>query len=88
MLTTMLFERPSGKPIHAWKRGENGVVPNTGMTVPLTRRQREELEDRLRNSEILPRPDRPLVNPLDDFKDLQLEKALDYLRRSAAVGAT
>ena len=74
VLTTALFVRPSGKTWHGWHDGEGGVTPDAGFEVRLTRREREELWDHLRNCENIP------AAPAK-FRDLQLEKALEYLRR-------
>ncbi len=74
MLTTVLFLRPSGKTWMSWQDGEGGVTPDKGFEVRVSRREREELWEHLRNREILPPRD-------TEFKDVQLDKALEQLRR-------
>jgi carboxyl-terminal processing protease len=89
-LTTASFWRPSNKNLNkaSTKGGEDedwGVRPDKGYLVELSRKDREDLFEHQRNSEIIPRPDKP--GPKDDFKDVQLEKALDYLRGQIKTAA-
>ncbi len=81
-LTTATFWRPSGKNLYkrdpeALKNDTWGVKPD--LVAPLTEKERGDLLDRLRDGEIIPRRDLPPRAPRPDFKDVQLEKALDYL---------
>ena len=80
-LTTASFWRPSGKNLNKSSTGgkdedEWGVMPDK--IVKLTSKEREDLAEAQRNAEIIPRPDKPAKK--SDFKDRQLEEALDYLR--------
>jgi C-terminal peptidase prc len=85
-LTEAVFLRPSGKCLNRFTDADTdwGVQPD--VLVPLTRQAREELYQRMSTSLILPRPDRPLIDPYADFKDVQLEKAIDHLRRNLTQG--
>jgi carboxyl-terminal processing protease len=81
-LTTATFWRPSGKNLYkrdpeALKNDTWGVKPDEA--VPLTEKERTELYDHLRNNEVIPRRDVKAKEPTSDFKDQQLEKAVEYL---------
>lgn len=82
-VTFAMFVRPGGKGLQGWRHGEGGVTPDQDLAVTLSTRDRLEIYRRIRNSEILSRADRPLVDPFDGFKDVQLEKALAHLGRAA-----
>jgi carboxyl-terminal processing protease len=80
-LTTATFWRPSGRNLNKsstkGKKDEDwGVIPDK--TIELTRKEREDLAEHQRETEIIQRPDKPVKK--SDFKDRQLESALDYLR--------
>lgn len=88
-LTTATFWRPnkknlnksstSGKPTEDW-----GVIPNE--TVPLSAKEREDLQDHLREMEIInPRakPVKPAEKP--KYEDKQLEAALKYLKSQIKI---
>jgi carboxyl-terminal processing protease len=83
-LTTASFWRPSGKNLNksstAGKDGEAwGVVPDR--VLPLTRTEREDLYEHQRNQEIIHPSGKPSIRPAKtEFKDKQLEAALEYLR--------
>jgi carboxyl-terminal processing protease len=79
-LSVAVFVSPSGHVLQGWQQGEGGVVPDAKLVVALSRKDREELRERLRNSEILPRIDRPVPDPYADFRDVQLDTALAALR--------
>jgi C-terminal peptidase prc len=69
-----------GKPEDEW-----GVRPSKGFEVKLSREQQQELAEHFRNREIIPNR----LNPGKEakpFKDVQLEKAVEYIR--GKVGAT
>jgi len=63
-----------GKPEDIW-----GVTPDKGYLVKLSREQAQDLAEQFRDREII----KPKVGPVKEpkvFKDVQLEKAVDYLR--------
>jgi carboxyl-terminal processing protease len=81
-LTTATFWRPSGKNLYkrdpeALKNDTWGVKPDEA--VPLSEKERTELYDHLRNNEVIPRRDIKPKQPQPEFKDVQLEKAIEYL---------
>jgi C-terminal peptidase prc len=82
-ITTSLFYRPSGKIIDkanatdaAW-----GVEPDEGYEARLTPKERAEVADGLTAARAIPRRDRPGAGARPAFRDRQLEKAIEYLRR-------
>ena len=84
-LTTASFWRPSGKNLNKSStqgRDEDtwGVTPNKGFTLSLSEKERDQLYEHQRDSEIIPRRDLPPKEKKTEFKDRQLEMALDYLR--------
>jgi C-terminal peptidase prc len=86
-LTTATYWRPSGKNINkASTKGteeeEWGVLPDKGFVVKLTRTERDQLAEAQRDAEIIQRRDAPPKekDPKPEFKDRQLDTALDYLR--------
>lgn len=84
-LTTATFWPPSGKNLNkastAGKEEEDwGVRPNKGFALKLDRAEKDELFDRLYNWQVIPRKDLPPKETKKEFKDRQLEMALDYLR--------
>lgn len=85
-LTTATFWRPSGKNINksSTKGSEDedwGIIPDKGYLMKLTPKERDELADQQRDTEIIARRDLPTKETkTSEFKDRQLEKALDYLR--------
>jgi carboxyl-terminal processing protease len=83
-VTIASFWRPSGKnlnkPATGGKDGEEwGVKPDKGFALELSRKERDDLHEHLRNIEIIPRRDRP-AKEKTEFKDRQLDMALKYLR--------
>jgi C-terminal peptidase prc len=81
-LTTASFWRPSGKNLNKSSTGgkdedEWGVIPDK--VVKLTPKEREDLGEHQHNLEIIERPDKRKANK-PEFKDRQLEAALEYLR--------
>jgi carboxyl-terminal processing protease len=83
-LTTASFWRPSGKNLNKASTGgkdndEWGVVPDR--LVPLTRAERDDLFEHLRNQEIIQPAGKPVApETRAQFKDKQLDAALTYLR--------
>ena len=61
---------------------EWGVKPDKGYEVKLPREDKQELADQFRDREIIHRKDIPPAKDKEakDFKDKQLERALEYLR--------
>jgi carboxyl-terminal processing protease len=81
-LTTATFWRPSGKNLNkASTSGKDedtwGVTPDT--TIKLSAKERRDLAEYQRNLETIERPDRRGKDK-NDFKDRQLDAALQYLR--------
>jgi len=82
---TATFWRQSGKNLNrsSTKGREDeewGVMPNPGYTVKITTKERDDLMEALRDAEIIPRRDLPPKGQKLEFKDRQLEKALEYVR--------
>jgi C-terminal peptidase prc len=85
-LTTATFWRPSGKNINkSSTKGSDdeewGISPDKGYLLKLTPKERDELFDHLRDTEIIARRDAPSKEVKPEFKDKQLEMALEYLRK-------
>ncbi|MEI6323880.1 MAG: S41 family peptidase [Gemmataceae bacterium] len=88
-LTTATFWRPNGKNLNKsstkGKEEEDwGVVPNEALA--LTRKEREDLQEHLRDTEII----QPKVKPASakekpKFEDKQLEAALKYLKSQIKI---
>jgi len=83
--TTASYWRPSGKNINksstSGKEDEDwGVMPNPGFTLNLSDKDRDQLYEYQHDSEIIPRRDIKPKEKKTDFKDKQLEMALEYLR--------
>lgn len=69
------FSTP-GKPEDEW-----GVQPNKGYEVKLSREEKGDLREVFRDREIITRKDAKKPDePKKNFKDTQLEKAVDYLK--------
>ena len=64
-----------GKPEEVW-----GVLPNKGYLVKQTPQQRADLEEYLDRQTLIVRHDLPAKNPKPEFKDHQLDKAVEYVR--------
>jgi len=64
-----------GKPDDEW-----GIKPNEGYEVKLSREEKQELADILRDKELIARPDQPGKEAKKPFKDRQLDAALEYVR--------
>jgi carboxyl-terminal processing protease len=84
-VTTASFWRPSGKNLNKSStkgRDEDvwGVLPDKGYDIKLSAKETEDLEEAQKDAEIIQSPDRPIKKPATEFKDRQLEKALEYLR--------
>jgi len=92
-LTTATFWRPSNKNLNKasikdyekmskedLEKEDWGVRPDPGYELKLDRKERTELDLHLRDREIIPRRDGPPKEPKAEFKDRQLDMALEYLR--------
>jgi C-terminal peptidase prc len=90
-MTIATFWRPSGKNLNksSTKGGDEedwGVRPDKGYLVELSRKEREDLAEHQRNSEII-YPAGKAPKEKTEFKDVQLEKALEYLRGQIKTAA-
>jgi carboxyl-terminal processing protease len=84
-LTTATFWRPSGRNLNkASTKGRDedewGVTPNAGFDLKLGTKELGDLQDFLRDQEIIHPPGYTPSGPRAEFRDRQLEQALDYLR--------
>jgi C-terminal peptidase prc len=82
-LTTASFWRPSGKNLNkASTSGKDedewGVTPDK--VLKLSHKERDDLAEFQRNAEVIARKERSARAAKPDFKDRQLEAALEYLR--------
>jgi C-terminal peptidase prc len=85
-LTIASFWRPNGKNLNKGSTSGKeedtwGVTPDKGYILKLSPKEREALYEYQHNQEIIPRLDVPTKEEVKpEFKDWQLEMALDYLR--------
>ncbi len=83
--TIATFARPNGKNLDRLNAGNNpnewGVTPDTGYTLSLSPKDRENLLKHLQEGEVIPRRDGKLGPKRSNFKDEQLEMAVDYLKK-------
>jgi C-terminal peptidase prc len=84
-LTTASFWRPNGKNLNKASTAgrdedEWGVTPDKGHVVKLTRKERDDLQEHLLKTERITRREKKDPAPKTEFKDRQLESALEYLR--------
>jgi C-terminal peptidase prc len=82
-VTTATFWRPTEKNLNkastSGKDDEDwGVKPNKGFDLPLSVKELYDLQDHQRDREIISRPGTPPA--VNNFRDRQLDMALDYLR--------
>jgi C-terminal peptidase prc len=89
-LTTASFWRPSGKNLNKSSTAgkdddEWGVMPDR--LIKLAPKDRENLAEAHHNAEIIQRKDRPRKVAKPDFKDRQLDAALEYLRGQIKTAA-
>lgn len=89
-LTTASFWRPSGKNLNKSSTAgkdedEWGVSPDK--EVKLSGKEREDLAEAQHNAEVIPRRDRPAKETKPEFKDRQLDEALEYLRDQIKTAA-
>jgi C-terminal peptidase prc len=91
-MTTASFWRPNGKNLNRSSTSgkdsdEWGVTPDPGFVVKLENRERDQLFKYLHDAEIIPRRDVTAKETKGDFKDRQVETALDYLRGQIKTAA-
>jgi carboxyl-terminal processing protease len=91
-LTTATYWRPSGKNINksSTKGGEDeewGVTPDAGYVLKLNPKERDELAEHQRDQEIIPNRDLKGKEPKTEFKDRQLDKAMEYLNSQIKMAA-
>jgi C-terminal peptidase prc len=84
-VTTATFWRPNGRNLNkASTQGRDedvwGVTPNTGFNLKLPTKELYDLQDYLRDQEIIHPSGYVPSATITDFHDRQLEMALDYLR--------
>jgi C-terminal peptidase prc len=89
-LTTATFWPPSGRNLNkastSGKEEEDwGVRPDSSYELKLDRAEKDELFERIYNWGVIPRRDLPPKEAKKEFKDRQLEMALDYLRGQLKV---
>jgi C-terminal peptidase prc len=89
-LTVATFWPPSGRNLNkASTSGKDeedwGVRPDKGYELKLERAEKDELFDRIYNWGVIPRRDLPAKEAKKDFKDRQLDMAVDYLRGQIKV---
>jgi C-terminal peptidase prc len=83
-LTTASFWRPSGKNLNKTSTAgrdedEWGVTPDRDYIIKLSRKERDDLQEHLLKIERIARRDKP-AKETKEFKDRQLDSALEYLR--------
>jgi carboxyl-terminal processing protease len=92
-LTTATYWRPSNKNINkastqGREEDEWGVLPDKGFVLKLPTKELYDLQDHLKDAEVIRRPGQP---PPDagkaEFRDRQLQMALDYLRGQIRMAA-
>ena len=84
--TNATFWRPSGRNLNKASTGgkdedEWGVTPNSGFLLDLADKERDDLHTFMKEQEIIRGPNYKPSEPVKiDFRDRQLDMALDYLR--------
>ena len=90
-LTTATFWRPNGKNLNKTstkgkEEDEWGVTPNKGFAIDLSKKEVNDLEDHLRDAEII-RAGPAKDGKTTDFRDRQLDMAMQYLRDQIRTAA-
>ena len=90
-LTTATFWRPNGRNLNRASTGgkdedEWGVSPDPGFVLKLGTKELNDLQDHQRDQEIIHRPDKR-DESRTDFRDRQLDMALEYLRNQLRNGS-
>jgi carboxyl-terminal processing protease len=93
-ITTATFWRPNGRNLNkASTKGRDedewGVAPDKGYEVKLPTKELYDLQEYLKDSEIIARPGQSLENEPErlNFRDRQLERALEFLRGQVQTAA-
>ncbi len=91
-LTTATFWRPSNRNLNRLSTqgrddDEWGVTPDAGFVIKLPQKELNELQDHLRDHEIIHRPDKRKTETSREFRDRQLDMALEYLRNQIRTAA-
>jgi C-terminal peptidase prc len=89
-LTTATFWRPSGRNLNrASTKGRDedewGVTPNAGFILKLSKKDENDLQDAQRDAEIIRKGAKS--EKKSDFRDRQLDMAVDYLRNQIRTSA-
>ena len=89
-MTTAKYFPPLGRKIDKLTSGgkpedEWGVIPDKGHEVKISREEKQELADLLRDKELIDKREKPENEKKAAFKDKQLDAALQYLKEK--VGA-
>jgi C-terminal peptidase prc len=84
-LTTATFWRPSGRNLNKSSTpgkdtDEWGVTPNKGFEIKLSKKEEADLFEHLRDAEIIRAGPAPKGEVNADFRDRQLDMAVEYLR--------
>lgn len=83
-LTTATYWRPNNRNMNRTSTSKDedewGVLPNAGYTLKLGTKELNDLQDFQRENEIIHRPGYKPPDSKADFKDRQLDLAIDYLR--------
>lgn len=86
-LTTASYHRPSGKNIHRFPGAKDsdewGVMPDENFEVRFSSQQMKDYLDYRRHRDVISEEG----PPESDFQDVQLSKALDYLREKLGAAA-
>jgi carboxyl-terminal processing protease len=91
-LTTASFWRPNGKNLNksstsGKEEEEWGVTPNKGFSLKLSEREHDQLYEHQHDTEVIARRDAPAKEKKTEFKDRQLDMALEYLRGQIKTAA-
>lgn len=93
-LTTASFWRPSGRNLNRTNNNrkdddpeEWGVKPNTGFVLKLGTKELNDLQDFQRENEIIHQPGYKAPESKAEFKDRQLDMAIEYLRGQIKTAA-
>ncbi len=93
-LTTASFWRPSGRNLNRTNNTRNdddpeewGVKPNPGFNLKLGTKETNDLQDFQRENEIIHRPGYKAPESKADFRDRQLDMAIEYLRGQIKTAA-
>lgn len=93
-LTTASFWRPSGRNLNRTNQNrtdddpdEWGVSPNSGFALKLGVKELNDLQDFQRENEIIHQPGYKAPESKADFKDRQLDMAIEYLRGQIRTAA-